>query len=492
MDNMLRKKLIEAGIDVDMTQALLSRVNTPGDDKSVKQMQVSGFPPQNHPRIIDIRNSIEITVSRERLESLLDMTPSNAVFRDRLLKQGKKEISLGKEDLRLIGTALFSTYAYGILNGGSASSYCDVKKNIRLSAPLFDLLNGEFHNIKRLCQSMPKSLTPAYITRDGAPGSSFLELKVRALLLRTLESRKVNSDKKSIGFFQMTSRSTDAPVREFFESIADAPLIRDISNDENFDFFSPDTAVQPLLAALTSKREEEERKIFFTQDGNPLPMPGGHGQCFVTLKGIFQKLQREGRRYISIGNVDNLGYTPDPVSIALLALRGDDALFHFSYKTPVDHKGGVLVIDEKEHLNCVDIGAGISAEMVESRERRGKPTLFNCAVGYFDLNSLLEKIDRIIETLPLRVTEQEKDIGSYAQGEQVTWEVIGLLDRITVAGVEKKRRFLASKLLIENFVNSGYALDRYPTECKELKEVGELLSQGLSTILREDYALSVS
>jgi UTP--glucose-1-phosphate uridylyltransferase len=49
-------------------------------------------------------------------------------------------------------------------------------------------------------------------------------------------------------------------------------------------------------------------------------LPGGHGQCFMVLKDIFTNLYSKGIRFISIGNIDNIGYNLDPVELAIFAL----------------------------------------------------------------------------------------------------------------------------------------------------------------------------
>ena len=121
----------------------------------------------------------------------------------------------------------------------------------------------------------------------------------------------------------------------------------------------------------------------------------------------------------------------------------------------MDVKGGILVREKNGRLNCGDIGRAISKEFVASHEASGMPILFNCATGLFNLEYLVENLDRIIDSLPVRLIDQHKDIGMYSQTEQITWEIIGLLESMIIFAVHKEERFIASKLLMDNILAPG-------------------------------------
>jgi hypothetical protein len=139
-------------------------------------------------------------------------------------------------------------------------------------------------------------------------------------------------------------------------------------------------------------------------------------------------------------------------------------------------------------LNCADIGPAISQKEVESYAARGSSVLFNCATGIFNLAYLNANIDTIIERLPMRITDQEKDAGAYAQAEQITWEIIGMLDNFFIFAVEKYQRFLAAKVALETFMTSGIKLDHsgFPEEKKELAAG---LHRGLRDHLENEYGM---
>ena len=114
--------------------------------------------------------------------------------------------------------------------------------------------------------------------------------------------------------------------------------------------------------------------------------------------------------------------------------------------------------------------------------------LFNCAIGYFDLSALLGQMEKIITKLPLRISEQNKDRGHYWQVEQVSWEVIGLLESVLIGAVRKENHFLAAKLQLETFLNTAYGLERYENrpELQELAQIARSLSLGYARVLQRD------
>jgi UTP--glucose-1-phosphate uridylyltransferase len=273
-------------------------------------------------------------------------------------------------------------------------------------------------------------VTPAYINPDGSPGESFLVLKMRSALLKALRYRERfgPAPRAPLRFFQMTSAGTDAPLREAYAGYRSHPWLAPLIEGAGSDPTRPLSAVQPLIAALSPASEGSPRRIFdraYGKEDSALALPGGHGQSFRVLAGVYRELLALGYRYAYIGNVDNVGYSVDPVELALMALSGADAAFDFSYRTALDVKGGILVLDERGAMTVGDLGQAISNEEAEALEAGGARILFNCATGLFDLAALVARLDDIAATLPLRVSEQDKDAGRYSQAEQSTWEVVG-------------------------------------------------------------------
>jgi hypothetical protein len=144
-----------------------------------------------------------------------------------------------------------------------------------------------------------------------------------------------------------------------------------------------------------------------------------------------------------------------------------------------------------------DIGPAISFDEVRRLEASGASILFNCAIGLFDLDWLVPRLDEIARTLPLRVSDQDKDAGKYSQAEQVTWEVTGILPSFLAFAVDKYDRFIAAKLLAETLLTSGVADSgvaggggeaRLP---QELAETSRRLKEGLFRKLSGPYGLEL-
>ncbi|HWP67748.1 MAG TPA: hypothetical protein VN437_00515, partial [Rectinemataceae bacterium] len=127
-------------------------------------------------------------------------------------------------------------------------------------------------------------------------------------------------------------------------------------------------------------------------------------------------------------------------------------------------------------------------EQVLELERKVFPILFNCASGIFDLEFLVPRIDAIAKKLPVRISDQDKDAGRYSQAEQVTWEVTGILPSFIAFAVDKKKRFLAAKLLIETLLTSGLGLED-PRMPGDVKDTAAQLHDGLEAALEQVYGL---
>ena len=504
----LEKEFREKKIDKELTFRILDGYNN-GRYKDTPAVSVSELPGMSDGNIIDRANLKNYTVDKEtfrsRIEKLLPGIDSGSF--------GSKEngnVVLSTGDLEKIGILLLPLTSFGILNGGSATSYVDRKKNMGFSPELFSLYEDIFNTLSAVSKGKAKGITPAFIQKDGTPGPAFLELKLRGLLVQALKYRVLTEteDKKNkkglkngglsplFPLFQMTSTYNNTQILVELEKYAESPYLKDLIEDTGIPITKAETAVQPLISAYTPVEEGKNINIFTTPWGRKdtlLPLPGGHGQNFFVLKDVYKKLYYSGKRFVYIGNIDNLGSTADPVSIALLAISGKQAAFDFSFKTPVDVKGGILVHDNRGKLNCADIGPAVPKETVTRYEQSGTPILFNCATGLFNLEYLVSNIDYIIEKLPLRFSNQDKDAGRYSQAEQVTWEIMGLLDDFLILAVNKYERFLAAKMVIEGILTSGIRLDDPVFESgggpSKLKELGVSLNRGLSDNLTRVYGL---
>lgn len=451
----IKKKLELAGIDIPLTEKILTGYNN-GSYSHFLPVKVSTIPEINNEEIVDLRGSIEYPIKKKRLEEICHNY--NLPYK----YDSQETVLLTRSDLTEIGYRLFPLYSCGILNGGASTSYVDSKKNESFHPGVARSYKKKFKQAQKLCRNRPKGITPGFYDDSGNAGPSFLKLKILGLYHAAKKARDTGVQlSRTPCLFQMTSQQSDSQIAKEISTFQNDKDILTLAQEINCNLIEEiPTAVQPLISAFSVDiKKNDKKEIFLDSKGLPIALPGGHGQSFLILKDIFRRLYNDGKRFISIGNIDNNGYTFDPVELAILALSGKEAGFDFSFKTAIDTKGGILIIDQQGKLNCVDLGVGIEKESIIEYEKKGIPILFNCASGLFSLEHLLKKIDVIIETLPLRFSNQDKDRGIYSQAEQVTWEVLGVLDDFLIFAVEKFDRFLASKLLLENFLTSGVLFD---------------------------------
>ena len=491
LDPALEAEFEKKHIDRELTLSILDRFNR-GDFDHLGPIQVESLPQVDGKQIIDITGSIEYECGIEESRSIADeLLPGTSVEGFGTLQNGR--IRFKRQALYEIGMRLLPKVAYGILNGGSATSYVDEKKNRSFSEELYTLVTPVFEQAAAVSKGKPKGVTPAFINPDGSPGPSFLELKMRALMIQAMRYSKTFGppQRELLPMFQMTSLYTAEDVDTALQAYRGSPFLQHFDKEIHPSILAPYTAVQPLIAAYTHSSQGRPKQLFTRAWGEPdslLPLPGGHGQNFAVLAEIYRDLYERGYRYAYLGNIDNLGNTVDPVAVALLALSGKQGAFEFSFKTPVDVKGGILVRDKAGKLNAADIGPAISKRDVQHAEESGIPILFNCASGIFDLEYLCGHLDFIARELPTRFSDQDKDAGRYSQAEQITWEIIGMMDAPLILGVRKYDRFLASKLLLENLMTSGIGLqkDTYPGE---LSALAHKLHAGLQKVLEGPYGL---
>lgn len=483
-------QLVSEGVDLDRMLRFLDDLNAGKYDNQTSVVPET-VPPIDHPAIIDrtksARWSMETGAARARFYALgIDLDPLSLASRE------GDTLTFDEAALRLVGIHLYPKTAYGVLNGGSASTYADVKKNGEYAGALFEEYRTVFGHLADECRGKPKGITPAYINPDGSAGYSFLLLKLRMLL----EHRKLyakTTGKPACGAlpsFQMTSVHTDAAIGEAFREYTMLDELKGLSDGLGCPSIEMFTATQSMMAAITPSSEGKPRRVFDRAGGKPnvgLAMPGGHGQNFEVLAPVYRRMHSLGIRYAWLGNIDNMGYTVDPVSLAIFALSGREAAFEEAWRTPMDVKGGILVSDRSGKLTCADIGPAISTKDVLAFEAAGKPVLFNCGVGLFDLDRLVARLDDLPFQLPLRVTDQDKDAGRYAQAEQITWEIIGLLEDPMFFAVEKTRRFLAAKMLMENILTSLPPKKRAGDTSQTA--VAATLHEGLMALLRTEYGL---
>ncbi len=482
---MLVEDMQKKNIDIKAVLAILDDINSGRRGHDPIPTAV-GVPPLDGKTIIPLGSAYRINkkTAEENLKALSVNMPKGAI-------EDGKDLVFGNDILKKLGEELYSITAWGILNGGLATSYADKKKNEALIPGLFEVIKPGFERMAPLCDGRPKGLAPAYINPDGSQGESFILLKMRAALVKaeSYMERFGSGPRPVLPMFQMSSDGTDLALARAYEEYGQHPWISGLIKKTGSNPCTPLSAKQPLLAALSHSTKGLPKSIFdqaYGKDKSSLALPGGHGQSYAVLKDVYKSLLSQGYVYAYIGNVDNIGYSPEPRELAIMALSGAEAAFEYSYRSAVDIKGGVLIQTGSGRRTVADIGQAISFDKVLELEKRGEKVLFNCATGLFDLRQIVPKLDEIALRLPLRVSDQDKDAGLYSQAEQSTWEVVGLLDNPLGFAVNKSERFIAAKLLAETLLASLPAGTRLPEAALESSKA---LSEGLAAVLQNTCKL---
>jgi UDP-N-acetylglucosamine pyrophosphorylase len=490
--NQTIEKMQELSIDPHLTQKRLNALNS-GKYDNVEPMKATAIPKIDGDKVVDIHSQDEFNFNYALVQSRIDELNLSLDLKNYgNFKESDESILFSKAQLSRLGIALAPVISYGVLNGGSASSYVDKKKNKKAFGKLFDIYEKYFSKMIPLAKGKPKGLTPAYINEDGSVGEPFFKLKLRALLIKTLKYMSLHnleSVKNPYQVFQMDSILNSEEISQALQQYSNDPLLVDLMTATGNTMTNVYTGSQPLLAALT--HEGKPYDVFTNahgQDNSLIPMPAGHGHNFEVLKDVYQKLHSEGKRFAYLTNIDNLANTVNDAAVAYLALTGKHAGFEFSVKTPADTKGGIALIDQFGKLNCGDMGVAIPHDVVNDFESRGNKILFNTAIGLFDLNYLISKLDDIIENLPMRHSVQDKDSGKYSQLEQVTWEVLGMIENPVIFAVDKYDRFLAAKTLIEGLMASGLDLN-HPDFPEQFNKIAGSMSKSLRQKMNSDFGM---
>jgi UTP--glucose-1-phosphate uridylyltransferase len=105
--------------------------------------------------------------------------------------------------------------------------------------------------------------------------------------------------------------------------------------------------------------------------------PPGHGDLFDSLNnsGLLDQLLADGKEYLFVSNIDNLGATVDTTILEHVINSGSEFVMEVTDKTKADVKGGTLV-DYNGHIRLLEI-AQVPSEHVEDFKSIKKFKIFN-------------------------------------------------------------------------------------------------------------------
>ena len=492
-------------IDHRLSRQLIDRLRTPSSH-APKYL----FPDANHPNMIECRDTVSLAVPYDRLQHAMAeycigahdepirASIAQSMFIGAEQNQSAKNAGsdiriLDDAQLSAIGRWIIPHVAFGVLNGGSATSYFDHHRNKAFSSHLFKHFMKPFARAETRYGNMPKGVIPALYNSDGSPGPTFMELKMRSLnrwYHSLLTAGVPFPHGPHIPLFQMTSESTDAVIRRETRRLRKSFMHSRVSEwVRPFPHWHTSLTMRQGLIPTFSDMPSTGRphRFFYQHNGRKrsLGLPAGHGQNFYVLRSIYKTLAKRGYRFVTLGNIDNIAYRIEPALIAHVALSDVDGAFYFMPRSAVDIKGGVLMTTKSNTLQVVELGTNVALDDIQRYEESGGEVFFNAAVGIFNLERLIKRLDYIIEQLPVYLFSKESDGGAYMHIEQLTWDVIPLLEKSNALILPKRRSLLAAKLLLESYLTSGLPL---PSR-SEHAALGASLFDGVRDIIAESAGI---
>ncbi|KAI8376224.1 UTP--glucose-1-phosphate uridylyltransferase family [Radiomyces spectabilis] len=142
--------------------------------------------------------------------------------------------------------------------------------------------------------------------------------------------------------------------------------------------------------------------------------PPGHGDLYESLynSGLLDQLLAQGKEYLFISNVDNLGGTVDLNILHHMVEKDAEFLMEVTDKTKADIKGGTL-IDYDGHIRLLEI-AQVPDEHVEDFKSIKKFKIFNTNNLWINLKAIKRVMDE--EGMELEIIVNHKTTES---GEKV-------------------------------------------------------------------------
>ncbi|GAA5817260.1 putative UTP--glucose-1-phosphate uridylyltransferase [Mucor flavus] len=134
--------------------------------------------------------------------------------------------------------------------------------------------------------------------------------------------------------------------------------------------------------------------------------PPGHGDLYESLynSGLLDQLLSQGKEYLFVSNVDNLGATVDLNILHHMIESGSEFLMEVTDKTKADIKGGTL-IDYNGQIRLLEI-AQVPDEHVEDFKSIKKFKIFNTNNLWIDLKATKRIMDE--ESLDLEIIVNHK------------------------------------------------------------------------------------
>ena len=152
-DAEVQKRFAEIGADWSFSKDILDRLNN--GTLTVPKVEVAGFPPLDGRQILDLRGDGPWLVPRAAaMQALSNLLPE--VDAETIFPQGSSpEVELEGPVLENLGLRLSQVTAFGVLNGGMATSYADTKKNQALGSGLYSIYKSDLEHMAEMTAGLP-------------------------------------------------------------------------------------------------------------------------------------------------------------------------------------------------------------------------------------------------------------------------------------------------------------------------------------------------
>ncbi|RUS14535.1 UTP--glucose-1-phosphate uridylyltransferase family [Jimgerdemannia flammicorona] len=144
---------------------------------------------------------------------------------------------------------------------------------------------------------------------------------------------------------------------------------------------------------------------------NESPILPGHGDLFESLlnSALLEKLLAQGKEYLFVSNVDNLGATVDTNILNHMVETDAEFIMEVTDKTKADIKGGTL-IDYEGQIRLLEI-AQVPTEHVEDFKSVKKFKIFNTNNLWINLRAVKRVLDESTMDLEIIVNNKTTDSG---------------------------------------------------------------------------------
>lgn len=175
-------------------------------------------------------------------------------------------------------------------------------------------------------------------------------------------------------------------------------------------------------------------------------VPPGHGDVYESLRrsGMLESLLSRGYRWAFISNLDNLAATMEPWILGLIAEQEIEFLLEVTARTPVDRKGGTLVVRDG-NLELLEIAQVAEEDRPEFQDIE-RFRVFNTNNVWVDLEALHQVLEADKLSLPIIRNRKEIEGQRIVQLETAMGAALGCFDNSRGLRVTRDRFFPTKKV----------------------------------------------